>query len=287
VLSLQRVVGNQAVSRFLARSAQLQSAAQHGYGCGCCGCDVPQVSKLDGGHAQRAVHLQRSSANIITGKTTANVIQRNPKLVAYDRGYAEGFEEGFEEGLNDGLKELVKDKIISRDSAQLTLARHRIILEFPPGYRDDFDESLGRTDNKDAGAAMGRGRGFDSGYETALRDYGYSRKYQVIPNANKLTALGDNGGTCVYCNLSPSADVDHIEPLKIHWRTRGSTMELTARSDEANDTRNLVGACATCNRSKGAKKLGPGWWPPGWAPHTWWPYGPVRVAALNNPPPYW
>ncbi len=81
--------------------------------------------------------------------------------------------------------------------------------------------------------------------------------------------------------------MDHVEPLKQHWRTRGSAMSLDARSTEANHRRNLVGACATCNRSKGARLLRTnGWWPGAWGA-TWWAFGPLRVTADNTPPPYW
>ena len=91
---------------------------------------------------------------------------------------------------------------------------------------------------------------------------------------NVLAAQNDNGGICVYCNINPIQDIDHVYPLKEHWRRKGATMQVTVRSNEANDLRNLVGACANCNRSKGSKLLR-AWNPPAWAAN-WWPL--VRIA---------
>ena len=126
-------------------------------------------------------------------------------------------------------------------------------------------------------------------FRTAITEYGYKREYSAMNPGDRATALLDNGGICVYCNVAPCADVDHIEPLKVHWERFAHIDKLT-RSAHANDLKNLVGTCANCNRSKGSRRLKVGWNPPSpaWAgAGTWWPHGPARVTAANSPPPYW
>jgi hypothetical protein len=200
----------------------------------------------------------------------------------YDRGYREEFWNGF----HDGLDELVQGRVIDRNVVNQIVSGHRYAIQYLHGWDSTYDASANARDHREEGYASGRGAGFDQGYEEALAGYGYARKYSPIPGPNKRVAMGDNGGQCVYCNAAAIADIDHIEPLKVHWQTRGSTMDQSNRSAEANDTLNLVGACANCNRSKGSKRLKVGWNPPGWGAR-WWPFGPQRVANDNSPPPYW
>lgn len=216
------------------------------------------------------------------------VVVRRTRL-DYEEGYAKGYTQGdmaFWEGLESGLDELVDDKVLTRDQAEQAQQTHRLVIRHLPGWDAEFNPRHSGTRHYQLGFDVGAGAGFDHGYEEALATYGYSRKYSAIPGQHINLALQDNNGRCVYCNRTRIGDIDHIEPLKIHWQTKGSTMSQYARSNEVNDLRNLVGACATCNRSKGSKKLISGWQPPAWGPGQWWPFGPPRVAGFNRPPPY-
>lgn len=58
------------------------------------------------------------------------------------------------------------------------------------------------------------------------------------PTAAELAELTAPGVTCFYCESAPATSVDHFIPL-----ARGGAHELS----------NLVGACQSCNSSKGAK----------------------------------
>ncbi len=275
LLQLQRTVGNQAVDALLTAQRAPESAHTHGCGCpGCCGVVQQAAPAL----ATARPTLQRAPATAL--------IQRSGKKAAYVQGYRDGYHEGFNKGLWDGLKELVGANILDKTTANSIYTTYHVVVDFVPGYNSDYDGTLTKKDNYDSGALVGRGAGLDRGYETALSEFGYDRQYAAIPSGNKQVAAQDNGGTCVYCNAAPIADIDHIEPLKLHWAAKGSTQDKTTRSAEANDTKNLVGSCAACNRSKGAKKLGTGWWPSAWG-GSWWPFGPTRVKAHNQPPPYW
>lgn len=244
----------------------------------------------DGAPAARAgvlgpanlVGLQRAAGN---GAVNGLVAQRT--MADYTRGYNDGYEESFYTGLSDGLTELVEDGVITKVSARDIPGTHRFAVQYPAGWATYFEPRANALDHVQEGWSAGAGAGFDQGYEEAIAGYGYSRKYQAIPALNKQLAMADNGGTCVYCDQAPTADVDHIEPLKEHWRAKGATMDVITRSVEASAMNNLVGACAACNRSKGAKKLVSGWAPPRWPPGVWWPFGPPRVKAQNRPPPYW
>jgi len=213
----------------------------------------------------------------------------------YKAGYDQGYlqppgrwdAQGFDSGLLDGLNELVTDGLIDRQAVRQITQNHPRIIQYPTGWDNDFDLYASASEQQQDGMTAGQGMGFDQGYEEALARYGYSRKYSAIPAGNILTAQGDNGGICVYCNNNPIQDIDHVYPLKEHWRRKGATMQQAARSAEANHIRNLVGACANCNRSKGSKLLRNGWNPPAWGGGPWWPYGPPRALQYNNPGPYW
>lgn len=58
------------------------------------------------------------------------------------------------------------------------------------------------------------------------------------PSAEELRALVAPGVLCFYCETAPATTVDHFIPL-----ARGGSHELS----------NLVGACRSCNSSKGSK----------------------------------
>lgn len=214
-------------------------------------------------------------------------------MADYKAGYDTGYLQirgrdpaGYPNGLLDGLEELVDDRVIDANTARAIRTNHPIVIAYPPGWDRHFRPRASDREHGEEGYASGRATGFDQGYEDAIAQYGYARKYSAIPAANVQTAAQDNNGFCVYCNAAAIADIDHIEPLKVHWKDQGAMMSMQARSAEANDLRNLVGACANCNRSKGSKRLWNGWNPPAWTT-TWWPFGPARVVAGNSPPPYW
>jgi 5-methylcytosine-specific restriction endonuclease McrA len=273
-----------------AKATMIQGNA-HEIGCNCGKCPT-HVQLVLNNQIQRRVHHEEGRRTI--GVSPPNVIQRRP--ADYLRGFREGYRIGYEEGLREGLGELINDRVIDRGVAQQIVRQEvgddGLSIQIPgiqsnPVYLADFDPGETDEDHYQAGFNSGKGPGIDEGYEKALRDYGYSRKYQQIPPGNMQIARQDNNGQCVYCNAQPIADVDHVEPLKRHWNSRGSMMDVGARSNEVNDIRNLVGSCAACNRSKGAKQLGPGWWPSSWPNNTWWPHGPQRARQHNNPPPYW
>ena len=220
---------------------------------------------------------------------TAGLVVRRT-LADYTNAYDAAYPAKYWEGFRDGLDELVDDGIIQRPLAGQILHQHNMVIQHPPGWDSQFDRADKARYHREFGKAEGEGIGFDQGYDDAVTLYGYTRKYSAMNPVDRQTALLDNGGVCVYCNAAPCADVDHIEPLKVHWQTGGAMLGLAQRSQEANDLRNLVGTCANCNRSKGSRRLKVGWNPPdpAWAgAGTWWPFGPARVIAGNSPPPYW
>jgi 5-methylcytosine-specific restriction endonuclease McrA len=55
---------------------------------------------------------------------------------------------------------------------------------------------------------------------------------------------------CFYCDAAPAVHIDHFIPI-----ARWNEVQLTAqqRADGPNHISNLVGACAPCNLSKGAR----------------------------------
>lgn len=209
------------------------------------------------------------------------------KKSAYKNGYCVGYKQGYQKGLKDGLNELEDNDDIDKKQGQEIYENETSKIEVQPSsdWNSYFDARLSVNGNEQNGEFKGRGKGFDDGYEKAVSAYGYSRKYNSIPSNNRRTAELDNKGKCVYCNTAAIKDVDHIYPLKHHWSERGAMQDQTTRSAEANHLLNLVGSCASCNRSKGAKKLNDGWLPPAW--NRWWPFGPDRVKSKNSPPPYW
>jgi hypothetical protein len=237
----------------------------------------PQAPAPGGGLGVRASAGAAGAGLLVIRRSPADYKQE------YDRGYREEFWQGF----RDGLDELVDEEVIARNVVNQIVQGHHYNIQYLPGWNSTYNARDAAWEHREHGYDSGKGAGFDQGYEEALATYGYTRKYNPIPPQNRQLALQDNGGMCVYCNAAANADVDHIEPLKVHWQTRGSTMGQAQRSAEANDTLNLVGACATCNRSKGSKRLKHGWDPPDWDAMDWWPHGPQRVEDDNSPPPYW
>lgn len=228
---------------------------------------------------------------VATSSPILGVIRRTK--ADFQNGYIEGYQynsagepQGFVSGLRDGLAELVQGGFINRQAAGQILQGHQWAVQYPTGWDADFNRHADDEEQFEDGRVAGYAFGFDQGYEEALSQYGYARQYAAIPQANIRAALQDNNGKCVYCNVNANADVDHVYPLKWHWKTRGATMGA-ARSNEANHLNNLVGACANCNRSKGSKLLLNGWNPPAWPAHQWWPFGPLRAQQNNSPPPYW
>jgi hypothetical protein len=306
ILHLQQTIGNQAVQRMI-KSGTLQLKAnriQRGNGYPR---EVKQlIQRIDSDLLlpqktnSEPVAQHHPITSLFPGPVSNNLnVQfyftgnepfqfNNEKQKAYLRGYNKGYVEGFPEGLEAGLDELVDNEVLLRSQANLiyeSVTSH-IVINKRSGWNASFMIIEDIETNYEEGESTGRGFGYDDGYEKAITQYGYSRKYQAIPGPNKITASQDNNGICVYCNNAAIEDIDHIQPLKYHWLEKGAMQDLQTRSDEANDTRNLVGSCATCNRSKGAKRLNIEWWPASWG-GTWWPYGPVRVTAANSPPPYW
>jgi hypothetical protein len=228
----------------------------------------------------------------VANSTVGGVLRRSK--ADYTQGYDEGYlynarhgeAQGFLSGFLDGIEELVQARLIVKQVAKDIVRNHPRTIQYPTGWDADFDASLSAFDHREDGRAAGYGFGFDQGYEEALARYGYARKYSAIPPVNTQAATNDNGGICVYCNASAIADIDHVYPLKEHWKARGAIMDQLTRSNEANHLNNLVGACANCNRSKGSKLLRAGWNPPAWGA-LWWPFGPNRAQVHNDPPPYW
>ncbi len=93
--------------------------------------------------------------------------------------------------------------------------------------------------------------------------------------ADRAGAL-EKAPTCPYCGDAPSTQVDHINALKQDWQSGGWVDDFATRTSRVNDPDNLIGACRTCNASKGARPIGTGsgeWWPAGWPEGVWWPFG--------------
>ncbi len=77
------------------------------------------------------------------------------------------------------------------------------------------------------------------GYAARVRRRAHLFAATAVPlNPARLAAL--RSGACFYCGAEKCGGVDHVVPL-----SRGGAHELA----------NLVGACASCNSSKGAKLL--------------------------------
>ncbi|UJP39734.1 eCIS core domain-containing protein [Cellulomonas palmilytica] len=208
---------------------------------------------------------------------------------AYDEAFfdSDGPGRGYWEGFRDGLDELVAEKVLQRNQVAGIVGTHaRGAIVYPAGWDREFHLHDDDETHEEEGQSAGWGCGYDIGFEDARTRYGYARHYQPIPDPDRQLALQDNHGRCVYCDARACADVDHVVPLKVHWMLGGASTDLATRSSQANAMSNLVGACATCNRSKGSKQLRRGWDPPAWGNGQWWPFGPARVTATNSPPPY-
>lgn len=81
-------------------------------------------------------------------------------------------------------------------------------------------------------------------------------------DASKAKALTENGGKCNYCKADATQG-DHVKSLKSFADDVNSgKMTKTDAVKQAHSPDNVVGACASCNPSKGAKELsstpGPG-----------------------------
>jgi hypothetical protein len=250
---------------------------------------APDEQRADGGAGTALAGLQRAHDRFAGPPTGGGLVVRRTfqdYTDAYDAAYPGSFWEGF----RDGLDELVDERVIQQGLVRQIENNHNMVIQYPPGWDAEFNVRDRPRYHREFGAAEGVGVGFDQGYDDAITLYGYARKYSAMNPLDRQVALQDNGGMCVYCNAAPCADVDHIEPLKVHWQSGGAMQGLAQRSQEANDLRNLVGTCVNCNRSKGSRRLKIGWNPPdpAWAgAGTWWPFGPARVVAGNSPPPYW
>ncbi|GAA5197162.1 hypothetical protein GCM10023346_31250 [Arthrobacter gyeryongensis] len=101
-------------------------------------------------------------------------------------------------------------------------------------------------------------------------------KRSKFSRANKATTEAAKAKTevCPYCGERPPSTLDHIKALKDIWESGGKEMTREVRSRLANDLRNLIGACKSCNSAKQSSELGPGvgqWWPKAW--NDWWPFG--------------
>lgn len=68
--------------------------------------------------------------------------------------------------------------------------------------------------------------------------------------AKQRAALVAPGKSCFYCEVAPAQHVDHFIPI-----AKWSRANLTAqqRADGPDHISNLLGACAVCNMSKGAR----------------------------------
>ena len=100
-------------------------------------------------------------------------------------------------------------------------------------------------------------------------------QYGRVSSVERAAAL-DKSPICPYCGRSPSTQVDHITALRQDWQSGGWSDTYAARTARVSSSDNLIGACAPCNASKGARQIGESqgqWWPPGWQVGEWWPYG--------------
>lgn len=100
-------------------------------------------------------------------------------------------------------------------------------------------------------------------------------QYGRVGTADRAAAI-EKSPTCPYCGQSPSSQVDHITSMKQDWTSGGWADDAATRTARVNDPDNLIGACASCNASKGAREIGEGagqWWPSRWPSGVWWPFG--------------
>lgn len=132
------------------------------------------------------------------------------------------------------------------------------------------DDAIRLTDNLPTTAATNTATGVADEVPAFARS-----QYGRVPAAERAAAL-ETTPTCPYCGTNPSSQVDHITALRQDWGAGGWADDFATRTARINDPGNLIGACASCNASKGARVLdeGPGqWWPSGWPSGTWWPFG--------------
>ena len=109
-------------------------------------------------------------------------------------------------------------------------------------------EEIDAGTENERGRADGYGPGYTEGSNKAYRVCDWNRgNYPAIPALRSGTALAQNGGICVYCNVAGSTVVDHVYPVQKHWVTLGY---LGAALGDVNDANNLVGSCAPCNGAK-------------------------------------
>jgi RHS repeat-associated protein len=104
----------------------------------------------------------------------------------------------------------------------------------------------------------------------------YSRDEYGKPTADQAAAAKGKTDVCPYCGERDPDTVEHIGSQKSDWVNGGYNDSRAARSARVNDPDNLIGACRSCNSSKGARPLGTGpgeWWPRAWPEGVWWPFG--------------
>jgi 5-methylcytosine-specific restriction endonuclease McrA len=138
------------------------------------------------------------------------------------------------------------------------------------------------------GREFGYGEGYSQADFDANRLLNWRRaNYPAIPANRVAIALAMNHGNCVYCNVNPSTDADHVYPVQKHWVTLGSKGHDLNR---VNDQDNLVGACQHCNISKSNIYLDQ-WNGKRWQVGQWFPFLAVgeqappqhRGSPINNP----
>ena len=75
--------------------------------------------------------------------------------------------------------------------------------------------------------------------------------------ASRAAALLENGGKCVYCDKAAATAGDHVIPVKkFADEINAGRITKAEAVKAANAPENIVGACKSCNSSKGAKELG-------------------------------
>jgi len=74
----------------------------------------------------------------------------------------------------------------------------------------------------------------------------------VPATAKERAALISPGATCLYCLTEQATTVDHHWPIA-RWKEALPHMSAASRAHGPDHISNLVGSCASCNSSKGAK----------------------------------
>ncbi len=104
----------------------------------------------------------------------------------------------------------------------------------------------------------------------------YARSQYGKPAGSVRSSALDKTDVCPYCGNRAPNTLDHVRAQKQDWVEGGWADDFADRTARINDPDNLVGACGSCNSSKGAKPIGQGegeWWPPGWGADDLWPFG--------------